>query len=76
MKSVYPWDDFAEQIKTSTEKGSLITVNKNKAEQMPATIGIQPSEVSHIISLARDRVSQKGSDVKSRFSISEINQQE
>ncbi len=43
---------------------------------MPATIGIQPSEVSHIISLARDRVSQKGSDVKPRFSISEINQQE
>lgn len=47
----YPLDDFVGQITRSAEEGKLVAANKNKAEQMLTTIGIQPSEVSCIISL-------------------------
>ncbi len=63
VKSVYPWDDFANRITKAAENGSLVIVNKNKVEQMFATIGVQPSEVSRIIDLARDSISQTAQDV-------------
>ncbi len=58
IKSVYPLDDFIVRIVTSAEKGNLVIINKNKAEQILATIGVQPSEVSRIVSLAKSSLSQ------------------
>lgn len=73
VKSVYPLDDFAEQIKKAAESGKLVITNKNKAEQMLSTIGIQPSEVSHIVSLANDSISQNSekSIENAKFSLSD-----
>ncbi len=64
VKSVYPLDGFVDRITRSAEEGKLVAINKNKAEQMLATIGIQPSEVSRIINLAKDSISQKETNVK------------
>lgn len=71
VKSVYPLDDFAERIKNAAESGKLVVTNKNKAEQMLATIGIQPSEVSRLINLAKGTISQTEADVKTKFSLSD-----
>lgn len=54
VKSVYPLDDFIHQITEAAEVGKLVCINKNKAEQMLATIGIQPAEVSRILNLSKD----------------------
>ncbi len=70
VKSVYPWDDFAERIRNNAENGKLIVINKNKAEQMLATIGVQPSELSSIISLAKGSLSQQNPGVKGKYSLS------
>ena len=70
VKSVYPLDDFAERITKAAESKNLVVTNKNKAEQMLVTIGIQPSEVSHIISLAKSTITQPEADVKGQFSLS------
>ena len=70
VKSVYPLDDFIERITTAAEEGRFVVINKNKAEQMLATIGIQPSEVSRIIDLAKGTLSQYQSDVNTQFSLS------
>ncbi len=63
VKSVYPWDDFYNRITNASKNGSLVIINKSKAEQILHTIGIQPSEVSNIISLARNSISQTNSNV-------------
>ena len=73
VKSVYPLDDFAERIKKAAEAGKLVITNKNKAEQMLSTIGIQPSEVSRIVSLAKDSISQLPENVNTQFSLSKDN---
>ena len=71
VKSVYPWDDFADRIKRYAEAGSLVVTNKNKVEQMLTTIGIQPAEVSRLLNLAKDSISQKENVVNRKFSLSE-----
>ncbi len=68
VKSVYPLDDFVSQIAKAAETGSLVIINKNKAEQMLATIGIQPSKVSHIVSLSKHTISQKAQSVNTGIS--------
>ena len=73
VKSAYPWDDFATQITRAAESGKLVVTNKNKAEQMLATIGIQPAEVSRILNLAKDSLAQKGEIVNRQFSLSTDN---
>ena len=70
VKSVYPLDDFAERIKKAAEAGKLVITDKNKAEQMLSTIGIQPSEVSRIVSLAKDSISQPSENVNTQNSLS------
>ena len=64
IKSVYPLDDFAKQIAKSAEMGTLVITNKNKANDLLAPIGIQPSQRSKIINLAKTSVSQSNIDVK------------
>ena len=73
VKSVYPLDDFINRITKSAEDGKLVVINKNKAEQMLATIGIQPSEVSRIISLTKSIISQNSekSTENTKFSLSD-----
>ena len=73
VKSVYPLDDFIERITRSAEQGKLVLINKNKAEQMLATIGIQPSEVSRIINLTKSIISQNSekSIGNTKFSLSD-----
>ena len=66
IKSVYPLDDFASQIVAAARDGKLVITNKNKAEQMLTTIGVQPAEVSNIINLARDSLSQANQNVKEK----------
>ena len=64
IKSVYPLDDCISMIKKAADEGKLIVINKNKAENMLATIGVQPSEVSNILNLTKDSLSQSDEDVK------------
>lgn len=71
VKSVYPFDDIAQRIISAAEDGKLVVINKNKAEEMLATIGIQPSEVSRILNLAKDSLSQLDESVNRRFSLSD-----
>lgn len=74
VKSTYPLDDIAVRIQRAAEEGKLVITNKNKAEEMLATIGIQPAEVSHILSLAKETLSQQQENVK--FSLSDSNGRE
>ena len=53
-----------ESLAGFAESGKLVVTNKRKAEQMLATIGIQPSEVSRIINLSKEIVTQSEEDVK------------
>ncbi len=66
VKSVYPLDDFAAIIQKSAKNGTLVITNKNKADEMLAPIGIQPSQRSRIISLAKDIVSQNDTPVNTQ----------
>lgn len=50
----------------TTENGKFVAINKNKAEEQLATIGIQPSEVSRIISLAKDSIHNSTENVKKK----------
>lgn len=73
IKSVYPLDDFINRITESAESGNLVILNKNKANDLLAPIGIQPSQRSRIIDLAKDSISQyseksSGSDTQNRKS--------
>lgn len=67
VKSVYPLDDISHRIINSSEQNRLVVINKNKVKNMLATIGIQPSEVSKILNLANDSLSQENNDVKYQF---------
>ena len=64
VKSVYPLDDISQRIINNAEQNKLIVINKNKAKNMLATIGIQPSEVSRILNLSNNSLSQGNEDVK------------
>lgn len=64
IKSVYPLDDTVLRIKDAAEKGILVVIDEKKAENMFATIGVQPSEVSRILNLAQDSLSQSADKVK------------
>ncbi len=73
VKSVYPLDDFVERISKYANEGKLIVINKNKVEQMLATIGIQSSEVSRMVNLAQKSLSQVENNVKPQYSLSKSN---
>lgn len=64
VKSVYPLDDISQRIINNAEQNKLIVINKNKAKNILATIGIQPSEVSRILNLSNNSLSQGNEDVK------------
>ena len=63
VKSVYPLDDFSKRVMMNAENNKLIVTNKNKAKNMLATIGIQPSEVSKILNLSNNILSQNNTVV-------------
>ncbi len=67
-KSVYPLDDFVELIKKYAENGQFVITDKNKADELLTRVGIQPSERSRIISLAKSTISQNETDVKEKSS--------
>ena len=73
VKSVYPLDDFVKQITKSADNGTLVIINKNKANDLLAPIGIQPSQRSKIINLAKDSISQNSekSSGNAKYSLSE-----
>ena len=56
IKSAYPLDDFVEHITNYAETGKLVVTNKNKAEKMLTTMGIQTSEVSRLLNLAKGSI--------------------
>lgn len=64
IKSVYPLDDISQRIINNAEQNKLVVINKKKAKNMLATIGIQPSEVSRILNLSNNSLSQGNEDVK------------
>ncbi len=70
IKSVYPLDDFKERIPAAAENGKLVVVNKNKADQMLNAIGIQPSEASRIVNLAKSSLSQQQGFVNDDIALS------
>ena len=70
VKSAYPLDDIAQRITKAAEDGKLVITNKNKAEQMLATIGIQPAEVSRILNLAKGSITQQEGTVNKKYSLS------
>ena len=51
----------------SRRSGQSCYYKQNKAKQMIATIGIQPSEVSNIISLARNSITPISENVNSKI---------
>lgn len=70
IKSAYPWDGFATHIQEAANHGRLVVTNKNKAEQMLAAIGIQTSEASSVLDLAKDSLSQNSDAVKGNMKYS------
>ena len=74
IKSVYPLDNFYDRMKAAAEAGKLVVTNRNKAEQMLATIGIQTSEVSRILNLAKSRLSQQEENVKDTAKTEDVTQ--
>ena len=58
----------------TVEAGKLVVTNRNKAEQMLATIGIQTSEVSRMLNLAKSRLSQQGENVKDTAKTEDVTQ--
>ena len=64
IKSVYPLDDFKSQVYRASENRKLVITDKKKAQAMLTTIGVQPSEVSRLLELSNDSISQTGDDVK------------
>ncbi len=71
IKSVYPLDDIGSRLSKAAQEGKLVVTNKNKAEQMLTTIGVQPAEVSNIISLAKNNLSQTAPIVNKKLSLPE-----
>lgn len=69
VKSVYPLADLASKLSYAAEKGVLVVTDKSKANDMMARIGIQYSEGTSIISLAKDSIAQTGDDVNNNFSL-------
>ncbi len=58
IKSVYPLKDFAIQLERAAKKGKLIIIDKNKATDMLARIGVQPAERTSILDLAKSNIPQ------------------
>ena len=63
IKSVYPLDTFIVRIRESARSGKLIVIDKSKADQMLAPIGVQPSERSSIVNLAKTIISHSTENV-------------
>lgn len=58
IKSVYPLDDFIPRMVTAAENSKLVVIDKQKAQTMFATVGVQPSEVSKLLELSKNIISQ------------------
>lgn len=63
IKSVYPLDDFTERLLKASEEGKLIITPKNKAQEIFASIGVQPSELSKILELSNNSLSENNDSV-------------
>lgn len=66
VKSVYPLDDFTVRITKAAEKGCLVITDKQKAQTILTTVGVQPSEVSRLFELSKDSLSQNIINVKQK----------
>lgn len=71
IKSVYPLDDCVSKITEAAKNGKLVAIDKNKAKEILASIGIQTSEQSRILSLAKEKLSQVEENVNPQLSLSE-----
>ena len=71
VKSVYPLDDFSHRILSASESNNLVITNKTKAQAMLATIGVQSSEVSKLLELSKDSLSQTEDNVKYSLKLSD-----
>lgn len=69
VKSVYPLADLGRKLLYAAESGSLIITDKSKANDMMSTVGIQSSEVTKIIDLAKNSIAQSDGDVNNNFSL-------
>lgn len=69
VKSVYPLADLVNKLTHAAENGTLIATNKSKANNMMSKVGIQFSEGTRIISLAKDSIAQSDSNVNNNFSL-------
>lgn len=64
IKSVYALDDFISIISKAAANDNLVIIDKQKAQTILTTVGVQPSEVSRLFELSKDSLSQKGINVK------------
>lgn len=69
VKSVYPLADLVNKLTHAAENGTLIATDKSKANDMMSSVGIQYSEGTRIISLAKDSIAQSNSNVNNNFSL-------
>ena len=69
VKSVYPLADLVNKLTRAAENGTLIATDKSKANNMMSKVGIQYSEGTRIISLAKDSIAQSNSNVNNNFSL-------
>ena len=64
IKSVYPLDNFVNRVFKAADESKLVISDTKKAQAMLATVGVQSSEVSRLLELSNDSISQTGDDVK------------
>ena len=68
IKSAYPLDDIEKRIIDYDKKGSLIVIDKKRAEILLATIGITPSQLSSFLNSA-DTIPQSSPKINTQSDI-------
>ncbi len=68
IKSAYPLDDIEKRIIDYDKKGSLIVIDKKRAEILLATIGITPSQLSSFLN-SDDTIPQSSPKINTQSNI-------
>lgn len=66
IKSVYALDDFISIISKAAANDNLVIIDKQKAQTILTTVGVQPSEVSRLFELSRDSLSQNTENINNQ----------
>ena len=59
VKSAYPLDNFTNRLLQAGKDEKLVVTDKNKAEELLASIGVTPAEQSKILGLVKSSITQR-----------------